>query len=867
MYAVTELFDAVLMLTWSDWKTEPRSNRYHYAVRFAAKLPVLFVQVASSRQSPIEVESTEIVDLELLHYDIRNPQQACAALLRLLDERGIRRPLIWVYNFLHYHEVLDELSGSFVVLHATEDYITPSTAFALDQSILKPALAHTMRRTDLMICVSDGVAAAYRNAGHRCRQIVVENGCDADAIESVVSQAREREPQPGSRVCIFQGGINSRIDFALLDDLVHLLSDWTFLFCGKAIDAPPEWVALLKAPNVRYLGELTSDEVAAKMYSATVGLIPYIQDAWIRNSLPLKAYEYVAAGLPVVTVPIDSLAGRPDLFQFATDARQFAEAIVARAHTRMDREQIERRTIAARQNSYDGRFRKALSVILQERVRVAGRPRTLNILVLYDDQPPTVNAVLEHLRSFASHSRHRIHYVAAAAGWGRDPSTFGSGIDLSIYDALILHFGVRLSLPRYLAEPIAVQVERFRGPKILFIQDEYESTETARRWMDRLRFDVVYTCVPQESVGQVYPRERYPYVRFITTLTGYVPESDEMDAYALPVADRKILIGYRGRRLAPIYGSLGEEKFRIGVEIKRLASARGLNVDIEVDDDLRIYGQQWYAFLGSARATLGTESGSNVFDFDGTLRTRIASALAAEPSLSYADLHKQFLANVDGQIRMNQVSPKIFEAIRLRTALVLFEGQYSGVVVPWRHYIPLRKDFSNVDEVFGKLQDINFLSTLTETAYGEVIQSGRFSYRAFVSGVDRLIDDLVVKGPRFELFAVPGFARPMPQAAMRWIFPSAAEVTALDRPLSDGIKSEDLARGAGEPVGAPSMLPADLPLPVHAPAGATLSHRVRHAIATASGRAERSAALRSVRACWRLLPPGLRRAVLERVLR
>ena len=37
-------FDAIVMLTWSDWFTEPVSNRYHYATRFAKHLPVIFVQ-------------------------------------------------------------------------------------------------------------------------------------------------------------------------------------------------------------------------------------------------------------------------------------------------------------------------------------------------------------------------------------------------------------------------------------------------------------------------------------------------------------------------------------------------------------------------------------------------------------------------------------------------------------------------------------------------------------------------------------------------------------------------------------------------------------------------------------------------------
>ena len=76
----------------------------------------------------------------------------------------------------------------------------------------------------------------------------------------------------------------------------------------------------------------------------------------------------------------------------------------------------------------------------------------------------------------------------------------------------------------------------------------------------------------------------------------------------------------------------------------------------------------------------------------------------------------------------------------LRTGLILFEGRYSGVVDPWEHYIPLKKDFSNVDEVLKLAQDDDFLEAMTERAYRHVVGSGRHSYDHFVRGVDRVID-------------------------------------------------------------------------------------------------------------------------------
>jgi hypothetical protein len=78
----------------------------------------------------------------------------------------------------------------------------------------------------------------------------------------------------------------------------------------------------------------------------------------------------------------------------------------------------------------------------------------------------------------------------------------------------------------------------------------------------------------------------------------------------------------------------------------------------------------------------------------------------------------------------NVISPRIFEAASLRTALVLHPGSYSGILEAWRHYIPLEKDFSNFDEVVRLIRDDAFLESLTEQAHADLIASRRYSFDA-----------------------------------------------------------------------------------------------------------------------------------------
>ncbi|MHC4608540.1 MAG: hypothetical protein ACYTAF_16635, partial [Planctomycetota bacterium] len=356
----------------------------------------------------------------------------------------------------------------------------------------------------------------------------------------------------------------------------------------------------------------------------------------------------------------------------------------------------------------------------------------LNVLVLYDDRSTHINTVWEHLQSWAVFSRHSVYYAVAT-------NDAPCGVDLSLFDVIVIHYSVRLSLDWHLSPPYADALRKSDAFKILFIQDEYDTPETARGWMESLAINAVFTCVPRKHIDAVYPSQRFPDVQFVETLTGFVPIGFETPRPAKPMSERKYMIGYRGRVLAHWYGDLAREKLLIGQKMKRFCEERGVPASIEWEEDKRIYGDAWYEFLGDCRAVLGTESGSNVFDDRGEIRTAIKEALSRNPFLTYEEIHRKFLAAHDGRIRMNQVSPRVFETIAVRSALVLFEGTYSGVVKPDRHFIPLKKDLSNADEVLERLKDCEELEKMTERAYRDVIASGKFGYAEFVRRTDEFL--------------------------------------------------------------------------------------------------------------------------------
>lgn len=228
---------------------------------------------------------------------------------------------------------------------------------------------------------------------------------------------------------------------------------------------------------------------------------------------------------------------------------------------------------------------------------------------------------------------------------------------------------------------------------------------------------------------------------FVTVLTGNVPAGLKVRGPSrTPIAERPIVIGYRGRDLRGHYGSLGFDKYEIGRRMREVCIERGIPHDIEMSEEKRIYGDGWYDFVGQCRSILGTESGSNVFDFDGSLEIKYQELKALRGEAPRYDEFRHYTDPREHQIQMGQISPRIFEAAALRTPMVLYRGSYSGIISPGEHYIALERDFSNLETVLGQLEDIDKLAMLADRTHEHLVGSGSYDYARFVEIVENAIE-------------------------------------------------------------------------------------------------------------------------------
>lgn len=360
-------------------------------------------------------------------------------------------------------------------------------------------------------------------------------------------------------------------------------------------------------------------------------------------------------------------------------------------------------------------------------------PRRLQILILCD-KPPAIAATLHHhLDALVRYSKHQVRLLPMFGFLPR-------GVDLDRFDVVVIHWSLIACSDNYIDPDARARISACKALKAVFIQDEYRFIHRTWEALRGLGVNVLFTCVPDEEIEKVYPSEALPNLVKVNVMTGYVDESLPTMTVP-PYAERPIDVGYRARKLPYWMGKLAVEKWRISERFAEDAPRYGLKADVSYREEDRIYGANWNKFITSCKAMLGVESGVSVFDFDGTLQTRLEAVELANPEMTFDEMYERHLKDFDGLIRLNQISPRCFEAAALRTLMILYEGDYSGCLTPWRHFVPLKKDHSNMDEVVAVLRDPARAQEIIDTAYREVALNPAFSFAAAVAQFDRVIDE------------------------------------------------------------------------------------------------------------------------------
>jgi glycosyltransferase involved in cell wall biosynthesis len=171
---------------------------------------------------------------------------------------------------------------------------------------------------DVVVGVSDVLVADCRAHGVDAHRI--PNGCDTEHHGRPMPAPALFEHLGRPRV-IFSGAWNWRVDADLVAAAAGRMPDFTFVLLGAAARPIPV------AANVHATGALPYADLPAYLQAGDVGVVPYRRSDFNDASCPLKVFEYLAAGLPVVTTGVDTGGLPRQLVRPVDDVDGFVAAV------------------------------------------------------------------------------------------------------------------------------------------------------------------------------------------------------------------------------------------------------------------------------------------------------------------------------------------------------------------------------------------------------------------------------------------------------------------------------------------------------------------------------------------------------------
>ena len=376
----------IVCVGFSDWDKDLRTNEQHLLTRLARHNRVLYIESLGVRRPQLAARDLRRIARRLVKglrplrtidgVHVLSPlvlplhhrawaRRLNAALLPRVVLWAVRRLgfsdlLLWA--FMPQAEVLlAPLAPAQVLYYVDDDH-------AAKKGIDGPTFRAAEER---FVAAADVVLASAPELVERMRALHADVHY-APSVADTELFARALQPGPADAAIdalarpriVFVGAIvANKLDLELIAQLTRLRPDWSFAFVGPVGPGDPGTnVDLLRhLPNVRMLGHRPYEALPDVLRGADVAIMPYRTNGEMRSVFPMKTYEYLAAGVPVVTTPLPALASVEEVVK-AADAAEMAARIddALAADTPQAR---AARSAAAQSHSWEARLEQLAEVL------------------------------------------------------------------------------------------------------------------------------------------------------------------------------------------------------------------------------------------------------------------------------------------------------------------------------------------------------------------------------------------------------------------------------------------------------------------------------------------------------------------------
>lgn len=277
----------------------------------------------------------------------------CTSLLRFWTGRLFGSSFItWTFSPLHT-ELVDLSSQQLLVYHCVDDIAAQP---GMPQELIQVAEKKLIEQADLVFVTSYELkdrVELFRPASY------YPNCVDYTHFSRLSTKSKSILDQiPKPRIGFVGALADYKLDVELLRAVFNNRPDWSLVLAGPFDDKSSDVKELIGLRNVFHLGKIKYSDLPAHLNGLDVGIIPSRINRYTKSMFPMKFFEYLAAGLPVVATELDSLRDFSHVAELS-DRGGFEDAIQRVLYGEVP--SIEARRREAQKNTYDERTRAMLS--------------------------------------------------------------------------------------------------------------------------------------------------------------------------------------------------------------------------------------------------------------------------------------------------------------------------------------------------------------------------------------------------------------------------------------------------------------------------------------------------------------------------
>jgi len=282
-------------------------------------------------------------------------------ILRLVKKYHFHNPVLWLYP-PDSVELVGKFNESVVIFDCVDDW--SRFKGLVSQKKVEGYMNYLFRKSDLVFVTHNNL---YNKACNLAKNVhLVPNGVDPEHFEKALRLETEIPddimglPRP---IIGFIGNVVYWLDFELIHYLASKRPSWSFVLVGP-LASRADVAILRRLLNVHFLGYRPYAELPRYLKAFDACINPFKLDDLSSSIDPLKVYEYLAAGKPVVSVDMPAMSRFGDLVSTALDRDSFLSALDMAVASTSNKKMTEKRIMHARTHSWSKRFEQVNAALL-----------------------------------------------------------------------------------------------------------------------------------------------------------------------------------------------------------------------------------------------------------------------------------------------------------------------------------------------------------------------------------------------------------------------------------------------------------------------------------------------------------------------